>query len=67
LKVYIRCCIETDTYKIEDFKEGAMVSVHPAEFGHPTPCISKKLKTKDIDEISDSITLTDRATSAVVF
>ena len=58
LKIYIKCSIETDTYKIEDFKNGAVISIHPKDFGSPAPAVLKTVIRADTDKLSDSIILT---------
>jgi len=62
LKIYIKCSIETDTYKIEDFKNGAWLTILPLETQNSSlgikPEISKNIQIKDIDELSNQITLT---------
>ena len=57
MKIYIKYSVETDIYKIEDFKAGAVISIRPKDFGSPTPAISKEVVRSEIDELSDSIVL----------
>lgn len=63
MEIYIRCCIETDEYNIDDFKNGAIVTIVPLK---PTTNIPYEpyevdkfltIDDKDIDEPSNSITL----------
>jgi hypothetical protein len=56
MKVYIRCCIETDDYEIDDFKNGGLIMVSPIGPDGPRPFISKELPVKSIDKLSNSVT-----------
>ena len=57
MKIYIKCSVETDKYRIEDFENGAIISIHLKDFGNPIPAVSKTVIRADTDELSNSITL----------
>ena len=58
MKIYIKCSVETDKYRIEDFENGAVISIHPKDFGSPAPAVLKTAIRADTDKLSDSIILT---------
>jgi hypothetical protein len=61
MKIYLRVCIETDEYKIEDFIDnGALVMVAPHVYEDARPFVHTHAVIKDSDYLSNQVTLTQK-------
>lgn len=57
MRIYLRCCIETDIYAIGDFERGATVMVSPMGPDGALPFVSVQTQRDSVDELSDQIIL----------
>lgn len=57
MKIYIRCCIDTDQYEIKNFKKGAKIMVSPMGPSGALPFVETQAQIKKIDEMTNSIQL----------